>query len=414
MRPSSSPVFRFLDGAVQSCAVLLICLAVGSGCRPEHEGTVRELAPEMESIEAEVMTVQPMLWPAIVRSQGTLFGDEQTVVGAKVAGRVAQVHFDLGDLVRTGEILVTLDQEEFRLQAAQAEAQLQQARSAVGLRDGGDLSSLQPEESPPVREAKAIWQEAENNLARAQDLLNNNAIAKGEFDQAMAAERVAEARYSSALNGVLEKIALIGVRQAEFDLAKQRLQDAVIRAPLDGYVQRREVSPGSYLMVGQPVAVMVRTDPLRFRGSVPERYAQSLSVGQGVKLQIESVQEPYLAKITRISPMLELQSRALLFEAEVGNSNYQLRAGLFAEAEIVIDPAAMAIVVPHSAVLEFAGTQKVWKIVNGVASEQQIVPGSRREEGREIIEGLVAGDQILIDAEKGRIAKVIPQAPTSP
>jgi RND family efflux transporter MFP subunit len=380
-----------------------------AGCHAEVAGTPAAKEPKVETIEAEVLTLELSTWPTVVRSQGSLLGDEQSMVGAKVAGRVAEVHFDLGDFVKTGEPLVTLDQEEFELAAAQTEAQLQQARSAVGLRSGESVDSLVPENAPPVREQMAVWDEAKGTLKRSEELRRNNAISQGDVEQAIAAERVAEARYASAINSVLEKIALIGVREAELSLARQRLQDATIRSPMDGYVQQRQVAPGTYLAAGQPIAVLVRTDPLRFRGTVPERHAQALAIGQEVRLRIESVEGPRVATITRVSPMLDQQSRALAFEAEIDNSDYELRAGLFAEAEVVVDPDAKALVVPHSAVVEFAGNQKVWMIVDGMASEREVLPGTRREIGREIIEGLAVGDQILSDANQGRFAKVIPK-----
>jgi RND family efflux transporter MFP subunit len=203
---------------------------------------------------------------------------------------------------------------------------------------------------------------------------------------------------------------LIGVRQAELSLARQRLQDATIAAPLDGYVQRRNVSPGTYVSVGQSIAVVVRTHPLRFRGTVPEKHAQSIAVGQQVRLQIESLTEPRQAEITRVSPMLDQQSRSLTFEAEIDNADHSLRTGLFAQAEVIVDTSAKSLVVPRSAIIEFAGTQKVWKVVDGVAAEQEVLTGARRGDVREIVQGLSAGDIILTDAARGRIAKINPTA----
>lgn len=391
--------------------LLLFVVATGmvAGCDASAERESNAETPlELETVRAEVVSLELRPWPTVVRSQGSLYADEQSVVGAKVAGRVAEVHADLGDFVQRGDPLVTLDQEEFRLQVEQAEAQLQQARSAVGLRENDPVEKLDPQNAPPVRQEKALWEETQSTLRRSADLLKQNAVSQGEYDQAAAAERVAEARYASALNGVQEKIALIGVRQAELSLARQRLADATIRAPLTGYVRQRHVALGAYLAVGQPIAVMVRTHPLRFRGTVPERYAQSLAVGQEVRLKIESVDQPRTAKISRISPALDPQSRALAFEAEIDNSDFQLRAGLFVEAEVVVDPAAEALVIPHSAIIEFAGAQKVWKVVDGVAAEQEVLGGAKREQGHEILQGLNVGDVILIDAAEGRIARIEP------
>jgi multidrug efflux pump subunit AcrA (membrane-fusion protein) len=127
-------------------------------------------------------------------------------------------------------------------------------------------------------------------------------------------------------------------------------------------------------------------------------------------LKIESLAEPRRAEITRINPMLDQQSRSLAFEAEIDNSDQRLRTGLFAQAEIVVDPAAKSLVVPQTAIIEFAGAQKVWKVIDGVAAEHEVLTGQRRGEQREIIEGLSAGDIILTDAARGRIAKIRPTA----
>ena len=94
------------------------------------------------------------------------------------------------------------------------------------------------------------------------------------------------------------------------------------------------------------------------------------------------------------------------FEAEVDNTDGALRAGLFAEAEVVLDPQSEAIVLPRTAIREFAGSESVWKIVNGVAREVTIQTGQRRLEGIEIVEGVASGDQVLRDAESGRVARI--------
>ncbi len=368
----------------------------------------------LPQIHAETITVEPSVWPAVVRSQGSLFADEVSAVGSRVAGRVAEVHVDLGDRVSAGEPLATLETEEFRLLVAQSEAQLEQARSALGLRPEDPVSKLEPANAPPVRQERAVWEEAKSSLERARQLVRQNAMAAGEFDLVAAAERVAEARYSAALNSVQEKISLIGVREAELALAKQRLRDAVIAAPFNGLVQSRTAAPGAYLSVGDQIAVLVRVDPLRFRGTLPERHAQRIALGQAVQLRIESVGQPRAAEVTRISPTLDPLSRALTFEARIENRDGQLRTGLFAEAEVVVAPEAQAIVLPLSAVVRFAGAEKVWKVVDGIAAEQEVFTGQQRGEQIEILEGLEPGDVILKEGEQGQVAQILPPEGSQP
>ncbi len=103
-----------------------------------------------------------------------------------------------------------------------------------------------------------------------------------------------------------------------------------------------------------------------------------------------------------------MASRSLTFEAALDNRDGELRPGLFAEAEITIDPEAKAIAIAAGSLIEFAGAQKVWKVVDGTAKEQPVRPGRRTKDVVEIVDGLKPGDEILVDGSIGRVAKVIP------
>jgi len=402
---------RTMSGAPLRGRLLLWLFCLGltvAGCSKAEIPVVSGESKALPTLEAELIRVAPQLWPTMIRSHGSLIPDEVAVVGSRIEGRVDAVHIDLGDKVTAGQTMVTVRQAEFRLRVEQAEAQLLQTRSAVGLRPGDEVSKLQPENAPPVLEQKALWNEAKANMDRALRLQDRKSISPAEFEQITAASEVAEARFKSALNGVHEKIALIGVREAELSLAREQLLDTQIVAPFDGLIQQRQVSPGTYVRVGDAVATVVRTESLRFRGTIPERFALDLSPGQTVQLQIESVNAPVMAEISRISPAVDLTSRSLLFEAVIDNSDARLRSGLFAEARIVTRAEATAIVIPASALVEFAGAEKVWKVVDGESREQQVLAGERRESGVEILQGLKDGDVILRDGISGMTAKVKP------
>ena len=85
-----------------------------------------------------------------------------------------------------------------------------------------------------------------------------------------------------------------------------------------------------------------------------------------------------------------------------------LRTGLFAEAEVIVQPQAKALVIPRSALMEFAGSQKVWKVIDGVAKEQIVQTARQVASGVEVTKGLAAGDLVLVDALKGRVARIDP------
>ncbi len=175
-----------------------------------------------------------------------------------------------------------------------------------------------------------------------------------------------------------------GASALELGLARQALKDAEIRAPFAGVVEQRYVVPGSYVQVGDPVVALVKVNPWRFRASVPEREAAAVRLGQRVSIHIEGEPRPLEAVIARISPSVEASNRSLTVEAAEqaaseppgqagpGGPEPQLRRGLFAEADIHVDPDARTLAVPRRPCAEFAGVEKVWRVSGGEAAEQPV------------------------------------------
>lgn len=346
-----------------------------------------------------VAVAKQEVWPRVVRVQGSLVADERAVVGAKVAGRIKKVPVDMGSTVSQGGLLAELETDEFRLKVQQAQAELEQARAKLGLKPGQSEDTIDRARLPSVAQEEALRNQAQANLKRAESLASENVIAQEELDQRKAELEVAEARYRAALDAAAEQIALIRVRRAALALAEQNLADAQILAPFDGTVEQRHVAPGSYVQVGQPVVSLVRTDPLRFRAGVPERQAAGVRGGLAAKVKVEGWTEPFLCKLSRVSPALDLSNRSLSIEIDVPNPAGRLRAGLFAEAEIEVDPHARTLVIPARAVREFAGVEKVRVLRDGQAVERVVRAGRREKDRVEVLDGLSEGDRVELQAE---------------
>lgn len=383
----------------------LTLLTIG-GCSPPPASSPQSNKPaEPIEVDGDLITVEEVAWPFVARVQGSLSADEVSTIAAKVFGRVTEVNCDLGDFVPQGQQLLRVDSREYSLRVAQAEAQLSQARAAVGLQGDEPVTKLDPLKSPPVREARAILDEARQQVARLEDLYAQRAVVATDLEAAQSTESVADARYNSALNSVREKLALIDVQQAQLELAKQQLLDTVITAPLDGMILSRMVAVGTYIQVGQPLVEMARTQTLRYRAAVPERFAQRLAIGQRVRLTIGShIRETAIA---RISPALDPLNRSLIFEAEVANEDNALRSGLFAQAEVVIDDTATAVAIPTAALVRFAGVDKAWKVADGKVSEAVLQVGREVDGMIEILDGLAPGDEILQTGQSGRVGKYV-------
>lgn len=378
---------------------------IAVGC-VEREGVAAPPRSAPSTIQARLVQVAEQEWPQSVATQGDLVADETAVLGAKVAGRIDHVPVDLGDFVTAGTVVASLDRREYQERLRQAEAELAQTRAAIGLDADDDLSELDPHASPIVVEQKALWDQARADRERISALLARQAATDAQYEAAVAAEQVAKARHVSAINSVREKIAMVRVRTAQLEVARQELADAEIRAPFDGRIQERHVSPGTYVRLGDPVVTLIRDDPLRYRGTVPEPYASDIAIGQRVRLWVATGTDLPDVTITRISPALDPFSRSLLFEARVPNPNRAIQAGRFIQGEVILDHPRRVVALPESAVVEFAGTQKVWKVVDGLAVEQSVETGAKREHLVEVLAGVEPGDQVLIDGTKGRSAKV--------
>jgi RND family efflux transporter MFP subunit len=346
-------------------------------------------------------------WPRTILVQGSLLDDEQAVIGAKMAGRVQEVLVDLGTPVKKGDPLVVLDRRELELRVRQAEAQLAQACAAIGRTPQDDELQMKREQSPPVMLEQALVDEARAAIARADTLRPRGVVTESEYERLQSLLKTAQARYRSALNNVGEQIALIGVRRTELAIAQQQFDEAQIVAPFDSVVQLRMVSPGEYVQVGQAVATLVRADTLRFTAGVPESRAAEVRKGQTVHLTLPGIEKPVVSAVTRISPMVTQTSRSLLIEADVDNRSLHLRAGQFAEGEIIVNRDEQVLAVPAAAVSQFAGVQKVWLVRDGQASEQPISIGRRDLHRVEVLAGISAGDFIVSNASDGKPGAVV-------
>ena len=384
-----------------ACA-LLIGTLVGCNHAPQKATTKSE--PVVENMD--VAPVQLHDSPQTIKVQGSLLNDEQAIVGVKVAGRVEKVQVDLGASVRRGDVFAILDAQEFQIKIKQHQAEVASVRARLGLKNGQPVDKLDPSKTPIVVQEKATLDGAEASYRRAAMLARTGGIAPEEVQLRETAYKVADARYVAALHQVDEQIALLDKHTNTLLLAEQALADATVTAPFDGMVAERHVSPGVYLQVGDPVVTLVRTDPLRFHAGVPERHAMLLRAGQEAVITVEGQTSPLVGKVSRLSPTLNPTSRSLPIEVDVPNPNLRLRAGLFAEAEIVVNPQARALTVPQSAVVEFAGVEKVCFVKDGQAVMRKVVTGRKIGSRVEISEGLTADEQVAVNGQRARPGRV--------
>ncbi|MGI8785986.1 MAG: efflux RND transporter periplasmic adaptor subunit [Acidobacteriota bacterium] len=391
--------------------LLLLVSQIGPACSTDHttkaaSGNSRNTkdpqarpASTTSSLPVRDVRVARATLDALARAvtvTGTLAADEQIQLAMKVPGRLAELHVDLGSPVSKGQVIAKLIPTDYRLRIQQAQNALQQARARLGLSPDGNDDRVDLETTGLVRQARAVLNEAKVNYDRMQSLWQEHLIARAQLDSAQAALQVADGRLQDALEEGQNRLAILAQRRSELEIARQQLADTVLSSPTEGMVRERHASVGEYLPAGTAVVTLVRINPLRLRLAIPEREAFGLRVGQSVRLQVEGGNSQYQGRVARISPSITEGNRTLMVEAEVPNPHGQLRPGSFARADIITQTGQASIFVPASALVTFAGIEKVIAVRDNRAAEKRVETGRRDGDRVEILSGLQEGETVVV------------------
>ncbi|MDZ7637457.1 MAG: efflux RND transporter periplasmic adaptor subunit [Bryobacterales bacterium] len=370
-----------------------------AGCQTERAATAANTEAGDAGGAGRKVRLAPATLDSISRTvevNGTLAAQDQVAVAFKVAGRIDRLPVDLGDTVKQGQLLASLDKTDFELAVAQADAALQQARARLGLAANQTDERVVVERSPLVLQARAALDEARLSRERAQQMFDQKLIAKADFDTADANFQIADGRYQDAIEEIRNRQATLTQRKTELQLAKQRLADAELSAPITGAVLMREGSVGQYVAPGASVVTIVRMSPLRLQLPVPERAASGVRVGQSITLTLENDTREYHGIVSRLSPAIDAANRTLLVEATIPNEGDRLKPGSFVQASLVTKAGEQAIFVPNSSLVVFAGIEKVFLVDQGKSVERLVRTGRRHDDRIEIVEGLKAGDRVVV------------------
>jgi RND family efflux transporter MFP subunit len=331
---------------------------------------------------------------------GSLFPFEESILSSQVEGRVAEVLADVGDNVKEGQALITIDPQELQYEVDRQRGLVTQVRAQLGI-GPNDPPPTDPKKIASVQRAEADLFDADHKYSRAQQMYRDKLISQQQLDEAASRFQSTRATYTVALQEVDRLKALLVSSEATEKLSEKKLADAAIRAPFPGSIRTRSVHPGEYLRVQSPVMVLVRTDRLRARLAVPERWAGWVKDGATVDLHVEAFPgETFQGKISRINPSVAQDSRTFEAEALLANPDGRLKPGFFLQASIPSEKEDKAIFLPERAVNYRYGVYKVFLLNGNHVTERQIRPAGQTEDehGRrfEVAEGLNLGDRVAV------------------
>jgi membrane fusion protein (multidrug efflux system) len=340
------------------------------GCgQSQAQDPAKKSGGERKPLPVTVTRVETRAVQRSVETVGSLLAWEESQVKAEVPGTVDKILADLGDRVKVGQVLATVDAREFRLQVEQSEAGLRMAKE--------------------TRERMTAEQEeAKANLERAEELYRRELISAQERDRWRTQYRVTQAISQTNAADIQRMEAALGV-------SHKKLQDATIRARITGAVAKRHVNVGEFVKDGAPLFTLVVADPLKYTGTVSERYAPELRGGQALELTVEAHPgQIFAGQVTRVAPAVDVQTRSLSLEARVPNADGRLRPGFFAKGAVLARKDEAVTFVPAEAVTYFVGITKVFVVANGKAEERLVKAGARQGGWIEIAEGVKAGEAV--------------------
>ena len=364
-----------------------------SGCSKPDAAQARSREGTAKPVQVEVVRLDAVR--RAVDVVGTLVAVDQVTISSEADGKVSRILADLGDRVTAGQVLIQLDREKQQYTYEQQQAALARTLAQYGASDPEHLPEI--EKTPDVQKANADLVQATQAFDRASELFKRTLISQQTLDDAKAALQSKRASYDSALQNAKNLRASIQASEATMKLAGRQLRDTDIRAPFDGYVEKRLVNLGELVKTQMPVMAVVRLDPLKVTAEIPEKMAPWIKDGQPVALQVDAYRgKTFTGKVSRISPGVNAATRAFPFEALVPNADTVLKPGTFARVHIESGKVDDVLTLPYSALQYRYGVNRVFVVGGDKLSMRELAVGERMGDRIEIVSGVKAGERVAV------------------
>jgi RND family efflux transporter MFP subunit len=346
-------------------------------------------------VEVQVATVELVgagMGNAVgITANGYVVARTQASVSSKISGRLEYLGVTEGSVVRRGEVMARLENQDYQAAVAQAEAQVLSRRASL-------------------REAIALRDQVQRDLARAQELLEQELDSRRNVEDLSAQVIAAEARV-----GVQE--AQVSAAEAAVGLAKANLENTLIRAPFDGTVLRKDAEVGEVVapvasgggFTRGAVVTMADLETLEVEVDVNEAYIGQISNGQAARIVLDAYpQLAFAGAVLQIVPTADRQRATVQVKVSILDSDPRILTEMGARVEFLeedrdvdVATAAPRVFVTSDAVRDEAGSPVVWVVRDGLAFRAAVDAGPVSGGRREIRAGLGGGETVIVDPPDG-------------
>ncbi len=353
--------------------VLLTGCVLLAGCA-KKETPEAVSAAEAPPVTVQLIRAEAQPFTIAVPVTGTLVSRTRVDVKAETTGRVHRFPKEEGERVGPGETVLWVDQENYKLAIRQAESAVQVAEASL-------------------ERVRVLDAHNRVEMDRARNLVASGGITEKDVRAAEVAERDGRAQMGLAA-------AQLEQARATLAVAKKRLLDTEVKAPVSGEIMKKFVNAGSYVEPPTAVFTLVDNSRLELESLVATADLSPIRPGQPVSFAVNSYPGvEFRGRVADINPAVEAETRSAKVRIQVDNSSRKLKAGMFAEGEIQTGVAQKAILIPATAVHQDRSAKEsaVFVVENGKAARRVVQIGRERNGTLEIAGGLKSGEMVVAE-----------------
>ena len=319
---------------------------------------------------------------------------QEIEVHAKVAGFVKVINVDVGDRVRAGQLLATLEVPELQDELRQNEASIKRASEEIN-RAQADLERAQS--------AHEVSHLSATRLANVMKV-RPNLVAQQDIEEASGRDRMAEAQVATSQAALAAAREQLEIARATRSKTQTLFDYARITAPFAGVITHRYADTGAMIQAGtssqtqaMPLVRLSENDRLRLVIPVPESAVSRIRLGQHVDVAVQSLHKTVSGTVARFAERLDTDTRTMRVEVDVSNPSLELVPGMYADASLALEQASNVIVAPIQAVDHSEAGAKVLAVGRDNKLESRAVTlGLENADRVEVKTGLAEGDVVVV------------------
>jgi RND family efflux transporter MFP subunit len=381
---------RSVSVVFRSALLMALPCFVFTGCRETQ-------ADSLPVATASIASVTRGDISSTLTAAGEFQPYQEVELHAKVSGYIRKINVDIGDRVKSGQVIATLEVPELTAQVAGSQAEVRHSQSEIARAQSG--VALAEANYAAVHAAYTRLSEASKQRP--------GLVAEQELDDSRARDLDAQAKINVAKSALEASKEQLGVSQADNQRVQSLKDYSVVTAPFSGVITMRYADVGSLIQAGtasstqsMPVVKVAQSDLLRLRMPVPEEEVPFIKIGGDVSIKLQATGKTFTGKIIRFTRELTTSTRTMLAEVDVPNPVLTLSTGMTAETTIVLQAQKNVLTVPAGAVLKGEGQAAVL-VVDGDNKVQkvQVTLGIQGPDRIEITQGLSEHQSVIVSGQ---------------